>query len=311
MEGGGAGFGRSSSCIHKAQAEAGELLARRSRRLTHLLPTKEAGLSPMRTSAAWISRWVGGARVAYPCRANQEHSVWRERYAQPQPASSNLSCRFLGVGGSGWVCGREVGARSARALKWMGRCSWAVGLACRDSLHVCTIHVRTTHNHAHAQTQDNPHSPQPPHPSPPPPACSGNNRSCPGPSARCRPQARAAAQRARRAGAAAHPRPPPPAPPPSRPCRCCRRSSPARLPRAAAAGLAAGPAACAARCGGAAAPPPPPRCWPGAAGTAAKTKGIVSARGVALSAGPDKVPTSGSDCTAAAGMHGFAAASCW
>ena len=47
---------------------------------------------PMSTRVCCICRWVGAGALVYCCRRIQEQIVCRERYAQPHPESSNLSC---------------------------------------------------------------------------------------------------------------------------------------------------------------------------------------------------------------------------
>ena len=52
----------------------------------------------MSTSVCCISRCVGTGALVYCCRRIQEQMVCSERYAQPQPESSNLSCEHHSEG---------------------------------------------------------------------------------------------------------------------------------------------------------------------------------------------------------------------
>lgn len=49
----------------------------------------------MSTSVCCIWRCVGTAPLVYCCRRIQEQIVCSERYAQPHPESSNLSCAYM------------------------------------------------------------------------------------------------------------------------------------------------------------------------------------------------------------------------
>ena len=49
----------------------------------------------MSTRVCCICRWVGTGALVYCCRRIQEQIVCSERYAQPHPESSNLSCTQL------------------------------------------------------------------------------------------------------------------------------------------------------------------------------------------------------------------------